>query len=114
VAGRADKIKTDIFCPCKISPTDYNINITNNNEVNMRGSHTLRGCNTKMWTDKQLNLIRDMNKLVKGGLTPDEAERHISSTGWRCDDGKLPNKGDFNKVKARLRMIDARRKGILR
>jgi hypothetical protein len=55
-----------------------------------------------------------MNKLVRGGLTPDEAERHISSTGWRCDDGKLPNKGDFNKVKARLRMIDARRKGILR
>ena len=114
MAGRADKIKTDIFCPCKISPTDYITNITNNNEVNMRGSHTLRGCNTKMWTDKQLNLIRDMNKLVKGGLTPDEAERHISSTGWRCDDGKLPNKGDFNKVKARLRMIDARRKGILR
>jgi hypothetical protein len=55
-----------------------------------------------------------MNKLVKDGLTPDEAEEYITLDGWRCDDGKLPNKGDFNKVKARLRMIDARRKGIIR
>ena len=80
----------------------------------MKGSTRLRGCNNKMWTDKQLNLIRDMNKLVKDGLTPDEAEEYIKIDGWRCDDGKLPNKGDFNKVKARLRMIDARRKGIIR
>tara|TARA_A200000159_G_scaffold154998_1_gene168370 strand:- start:1243 stop:1497 length:255 start_codon:yes stop_codon:yes gene_type:complete len=84
----------------------------------MRGSHTLRGCNNKMWTDKQLNLIRDMNKLVKDGLTPEEAEEHIKLGEWRCDDGKLPNKGDFNKVKARLRLVAARRQafknGIIR
>jgi hypothetical protein len=84
----------------------------------MRGSHNHRGCNTKMWTDKQLNLIRDMNKLVRDGLTPEEAERYINSTEWRCDDGKLPSKGDFNKVKARLRLVAARRQafknGIIR
>jgi hypothetical protein len=84
----------------------------------MRGSHTHRGCNNKMWTDKQLNLIRDMNKLVKDGLTPDEAEQYILLDEWRCDDGKLPNKGDFNKVKARLRLVAARRQafknGIIR
>ena len=40
-----------------------------------------------MWTDKQLNLIRDMNKLVEEGHS-DEAEEYITLDGWRCDDGK--------------------------
>ena len=32
--------KPDIFCPCHIQPTDYNINITTNNEVIMTSTYS--------------------------------------------------------------------------
>ena len=70
------------------------------------------------WTNKQLNLSRDMYGMVRKGQSIDDAEKQIVASGWRCDDGKLPNTGDFRKVKARLRLVQARRQaskqGILR
>ena len=38
---KASYDKPDIFCPCNIPRTDYIIDITTNNEVNMKMTHIL-------------------------------------------------------------------------
>jgi len=61
-------------------------------------------------TPKCANLIRDLNKLVRQGLTVDEAEEYLKDDNWRCDQGYLPTNGDWKKAKKRIKQVAEFRK----
>jgi hypothetical protein len=56
-------------------------------------------------TPKCANLIRDLNKLVRQGLSIDEAVEYLKGDEWCCDKGYLATKGDWKKAKKRIQQV---------
>tara|TARA_B100001093_G_scaffold512815_1_gene583395 strand:- start:333 stop:590 length:258 start_codon:yes stop_codon:yes gene_type:complete len=61
-------------------------------------------------TPKCANLIRDLNKLIRQGLSVEEAEQYLKLDNWRCDQGYVPHNGDWKKAKKRIKQVAEFRK----
>ncbi len=61
-------------------------------------------------TPKCANLIRDLNKLVRQGLSIEDAESRLKNDDWRCDQGYVATNGDWRKAKKRIKQVAEFRK----